>query len=221
MDIYHVMWRSIVLVLLLFAVTKLTGKRQIAQLSFFEYVTGITIGGIAAEMSTGLEKSFWHGATAIFIWGIIPLLAGIATLKSRKIREWIEGKPTVIIQNGHIIEQNLAKEKYSTDELLELLRMKGIFQLSDVEYALIETNGALNALLKKGKRPIRYDGDETEKEPHVVILEGNIQFEALAKAKQTPSWLQTELQKRKVKIEQVFIAQADSEKNLTIELYKK
>lgn len=212
MEIYHIIWRSIVLVLLLFAVTKLTGKRQIAQLSFFEYVTGITIGGIAAEMSTGIEKNFWHGATAIFIWGIIPLLAGIATLKSRKMREWIEGKPTVIIQNGHIIEQNLAKEKYSIDELLELLRTKGIFQLSDVEYAVIETNGALNPLLKKGRRPVTYDGEEKEKEPYVVVLEGNIQFKALEQAKQTPSWLQSELQKRKVNIEQIFIAQADSEK---------
>jgi uncharacterized membrane protein YcaP (DUF421 family) len=220
MDIFQIIWRSMVLIMLLFAVTKLTGKRQIAQLSFFEYVTGITIGSIAGEMSTGLEKSFWHGATAISIWGIMPLLAGIATLKSRKLREWIEGRPTVIIQNGHILEQNLAKEKYTTDELLELLRTKGIFQLSDVEYALIETNGTLNALLKKGKRPVTYDGDETEKEPYVVILEGNIQFEALTAAKQTPSWLQTELQKQKVKIDQVFIAQGDSEGNLTIDLYK-
>lgn len=220
-DIYYVIFRSIVLILILFTVTRLTGKRQIAQLSFFEYVTGITIGSIAAEMSTGLEKNFLQGATAIVIWGIMPVLAGIGTLKSIKLRYLIEGKPTVIIQDGCILEKNLAKEKYSIDELLELLRTKGIFRLSDVEYALIETNGSLNALLKKEKRPITYDRLAPEKEPYVVIIEGVIQRGALAEAKQTFEWVVQELKNRELKLEDVFVAQADSEGNLYIDCYKK
>lgn len=215
--------RSFVFLALLFFITKILGKKQISELSFFEYVSGITIGSIAGEAITGLEKNIYHGILAVLIFGLVTLLADILALKSKSFRDIVEGRGTVFIKDGKILEENLKKEKYTIDELSALLRQKDIFRVADVEFAVLEPRGNLSTLLKKENRPLTpKDLNMTmpnEKEPQTVIMDGSILDEALRSAGKSRGWLSTELEKLELTLDNVFIGQVDSYGELTVDIY--
>ncbi|WP_191561639.1 DUF421 domain-containing protein [Metabacillus idriensis] len=215
--------RSFLFVVVLFLITKWLGKKQLSELSFFEYVTGITIGSIAGEVAMGLEKNMIHGIIGIVIFASMPFLAGLLSLKSKAFRDLIEGKATVFIKDGKIMEENLKKEKYTTDELLELLRRKDVFQVADVEFALLEPTGELSVLLKKENQPLTAKDVNLNvasiKEPQTVIMDGEILDEPLSTIGRSRNWLKTELEKQGVTIENVFLGQVDSYGQLTVDLF--
>lgn len=215
--------RSILFIIVLFLITKWLGKKQISQLSFFEYVNGITIGSIGAEVVTGLEQKISVGIVAIVTCAAIPFLAGLISLKSKGFRAFIEGKGTVFIKDGKIMEDNLKKERYSTDELLELLRKKNVFQVSDVEFAVLEPTGDLSVFLKKENQPLTPKdlnlSVASVKEPQTVIMDGKILDEPLTTIGRSRSWLKTELEKLGVSLENVFLGQVNSYGELTVDLY--
>lgn len=215
--------RSVIFLLLLFLTTKLLGKKQISELSFFEYVAGITIGSIAGEVVTGLESNMYHGALAIIVFGLMTFLADYLSLKSKKFRDVMDGRGAVVIKDGKVLEDNLKKEKYTIDELSALLRQKDIFNIADVEFAVLEPRGNLSALLKKENRPLTPKvlnmKVANEKEPQTVIMDGEVLLESLRSAEKSPGWLRTELEKLGVTLENVFIGQVDSYGVLTIDLY--
>ncbi|MBM7649848.1 uncharacterized membrane protein YcaP (DUF421 family) [Bacillus ectoiniformans] len=219
----EVIIRSAAFLFVLFVVTKVMGKRQISQLSFFEYITGITIGSIAAEVSMSREREVADGLAAVMVWGLIPLAAGYIALKSRSMRKIIEGESTVFIKDGKVLEENLKREKYSTDELLSLLRKKDIFHVADVEFAILEEDGSLNALLKKDKRPLtRQDANlpsMIQKEPESVIMDGRLILSALQLSGKTKEWLDEQLASMNVTIENVFLGQITATGELTVDLY--
>jgi uncharacterized membrane protein YcaP (DUF421 family) len=218
-----VVLRSFVFLTILFFMTKFLGKKQLSELSFFEYVVGITIGGIAVEVTMGLEKNIWHGILGVLIFGIVPFLVGLISLKNKKFRDYIEGKGTIFIKDGKVMEDNLKKERYTTDELLELLRKKDVFKVADVEFAVLEPTGDLNVLLKKENRPVTAKDlgltTPSEKEPQTVIMDGEVLDEPLSSAGRNRRWLETELDKQNVSIENVFLAQVDSYGQLTIDIF--
>src|SRR6478752_2658199 len=203
-----VVLRSLLFLVVLFAITKWLGKKQISELSFFEYVTGITIGNIGAEMATGIEKSIANGILSIVTFAAVPFLAG---------------KGTVFIKDGKIMEDNLKKEKYTADELLELLRKKNVYQAADVEFAVLEATGDFNVLLKKENQPLTAKdlgvAVAPSKEPQTVIMDGEILDEPLSTIGQSRRWLHTELEKLGVTIENVFLGQIDSDGQLTVDLF--
>jgi uncharacterized membrane protein YcaP (DUF421 family) len=215
--------RSFVFLALLFFMTKILGKKQISELSFFEYVSGITIGSIAGEAITGLEKNMFQGMAAIIIFSLATLIADILALKSKSFRDFIEGRGTVFIKDGKVLEENLKKEKYSIDELSALLRQKDIYRVADVEFAVLEPRGTLSALLKKENRPLTPKDLQmkvpTEKEPQTVIMDGNILDEALRSAGKSRGWLESELEKLQLTLDNVFIGQVDSYGELTVDIY--
>ena len=218
-----VILRSVFILIILFAITKWLGKRQISQLSFFEYIAGMTIGDIAAQVSTGLDSKFFHGVFAILIFAVVPFLTGILSLKNKTARDFFEGKSTVLIKDGKILEDNLKKEKYTSDELLELLRGKGAFSVADVEFAVLEPSGELNVLLKKDSQPLTAKDIglkvANEKEPQTLIMDGNVLDEPLSASGHNRAWLHAELEKLGVVIENVFLGQVDSYGQLTIDIY--
>ena len=218
-----VILRSVFILIILFAITKWLGKRQISQLSFFEYIAGMTIGDIAAQVSTGLDSKFFHGVFAILIFAVVPFLTGILSLKNKTARDFFEGKSTVLIKDGKILEDNLKKEKYTSDELLELLRGKDAFSVADVEFAVLEPSGELNVLLKKDRQPLTAKDIglkvANEKEPQTVIMDGNVLDEPLSASGHNRAWLHSELEKLGVVIENVFLGQVDSYGQLTIDIY--
>ena len=219
----EVMVRSVSFLTILFLVTKIIGKRQIAQLSFFEYIAGITIGSIVAEASLARERSIMDALIAIAVWGFIPWLADYIAMKSKSARRIIEGQSTVFIKDGKVLEDNLKKEKYTIDELLALLRKKGIFSLVDVEFAILEQDGSLNALLKKDKRPLTRSDLQmmpiNEKEPYAVIMDGRLLVDALSNSGKTKEWLNGELEAAGVTMENVFLGQINSYGELYLDLF--
>jgi uncharacterized membrane protein YcaP (DUF421 family) len=215
--------RSFVFLTLLFFMTKILGKKQISELSFFEYVSGITIGSIAGEAIAGLEKNMYQGMLAIVIFSLATLFADILALKSKSFRDFIEGRGTVFIKDGKVLEENLKKEKYSIDELSALLRQKDIYRVADVEFAVLEPRGTLSALLKKENRPLTPKDLQmkvpTEKEPQTVIMDGSILNESMRSAGKSREWLETELEKLQLTLDNVFIGQVDSYGELTVDIY--
>ncbi|WGD92030.1 DUF421 domain-containing protein [Bacillus subtilis] len=215
--------RSVLFLAVLFFITKWLGKKQISELSFFEYVTGSSIGNIGAEVAIGLDRNIFHGIIGIVIFAVIPFFAGLISLKSKRFRNFIEGKATVFIKDGKIMEDNLKKERYTTDHLLDLLRKKDVFQVSDVEFAVLEATGDLSVMLKKENQPLTAKDINLKvasiKEPQTIIMDGTIMDEPLATIGRSRAWLQTELEKLGVTIENVFLGQVNSYGELTIDLY--
>jgi uncharacterized membrane protein YcaP (DUF421 family) len=215
--------RSIVFILVLIFMTRVLGKKQISEISFFEYVSGITIGSIAGEVIMGLDGDMWHGVLAIGVFGGITLLVDILSLKSKKLRDMVDGKGTIIIKDGKIMEDNLKKEKYSLDDLGSLLRQKNVFNIADVEFAMLEQKGDLSVLLKKENRPLTSKDLQmkvaNDKVPQTIIMDGSIMNDAMSAAGKDRNWLHMELDKLGVTIENVFMAQVDSYGDLTVDLY--
>lgn len=218
-----IVFRSILFLLILLIATKMLGKKQISELSFFEYVSGITIGSIAGEVITGLESNIYHGILAILIFGLVTLLVDVFSLKSKSFRDIVEGRGTVVIRDGKVLEKNLKKEKYTIDELSALLRQKDIFKVADVEFAVLEPRGTLSALLKKENRPLTPKDLQiktaNEKEPQTVIMDGCILDEGLRSSGKGREWLELELEKLGVTLDNVFIGQVDTYGELTVDIY--
>ncbi|GGJ76980.1 uncharacterized membrane protein YcaP (DUF421 family) [Anoxybacillus voinovskiensis] len=215
--------RSVSILIGLFVITRILGKKQLSKLSFFEYIVGITVGDIAGTMSTDLDINLQEGITSILIWSLFPVLISYISLHNKKFRDFVEGNSTVFIKNGKVLEENLKREKYTIDELMEQLRKKDVFRVADVEFAVLEPNGDLNVLLKREKQPLAvgdvFPNPPSEKEPQTVVMDGKILDEPLATMGLNRGWLKTELDKQGIAIENVFLAQVDSYGQLTVDLY--
>ncbi|MGW8427366.1 DUF421 domain-containing protein [Peribacillus simplex] len=222
-DWIEIVLRSLFFLIVLFVITKVLGKKQLSQLSFFEYVTGITIGNVGAELATKVEGNVIHGVLSILVFAIAPFVAGSISLKSKTFRDLVEGKASVFIKDGKVMEDNLKKEKYTIDELLALLRKKDVFDISEVEFALLEANGDFSVMLKKQNQPITPKDLNLSvaavKEPQTIIMDGNILDEPLSTIGLNRNWLHTELDKLGVILDNVFLGQANSNGELIVDLF--
>ncbi|MBL0386696.1 DUF421 domain-containing protein [Tumebacillus sp. ITR2] len=215
--------RSMVSIVAVFIFTKMIGKRQLSQMTFFEYTVGIAIGDMAAIIADDVNGPMYKGLLAMSIYALFPILLGWLALKSKIIRNFVEGKGRVLIKNGKVMEENLKKERISTDELLEQLRLKSAFKVADVEFALMETNGQVSVLLKAENQPITPKKMNwqvaPEKEPQAVIMDGTIMDESLATLGMNRRWLKSELDMQGIALENVFLAQVDSNGEMSVDLY--
>ncbi|WP_068619184.1 DUF421 domain-containing protein [Paenibacillus tuaregi] len=222
-DWLQVIVRTLAAVIFLFILTRLLGKRQISQLSFFEYITGITIGDLAATISLELDGHWSLGVISLSVWVAVSLGIEYLQLKSKKVRGIIDSSGTVLIKDGKILEDNLKKEKLTNEELMEQLRKKSIFKAAEVEFAVMEPNGEINALLKKENQPLTPSmlGIKVapEIEPQAVILDGVAMEEPLATIGKSMGWLKTELDKLGVSLDNVFLGQVDAYGQLYVDLY--
>lgn len=221
-DIFETTIRSICIIVGLFFITKLFGKKTLSKLSFFEYIVGITVGDIAGTISMDEELSLTNGITSLLIWSLIPVLISILSLKYKRFRDYVEGTPTTFIENGKILEKAMKKEKYSVDELLEQLRKKDVFRVADVEFAALDSNGDLSVLLKQEKQHVMAEDLKIKKEkvwePHAVISDGMIDEEALRKTGFSREWLKNKLDENDLNLDQIFLAQLDKNGNLTYDV---
>ncbi|MBP2077950.1 DUF421 domain-containing protein [Oceanobacillus polygoni] len=218
-----VILRSLTLIALLFFMIKWLGTKQLSQLNIFETISGIVLGGIAAIHTIDPNTNFVYAAIGMIIWFIVPYGVEKIALKSKSFRDFTEGKSTVFIQDGKIMEDNLKKEGYSTDDLLEKLRDNNIFLASDVEFAVLEPSGSLSVLPKRENLPLTAKdlgiNLSPKKEPQTVIMDGKVLLEPLANLSLNTNWLETELDKLNVAIENVFLGQADSDGQLFVDLF--
>lgn len=144
----QVIIRSLISLTVLFFVTKLIGRKQVSELSLFDYTIGISIGNFAAESTMNFEMPFIYGLVAVVTFGLVAYLVSIITMKSILLRRFLIGSPIVVIENGKILERSMKKLRIDINDLLEQIRSAGYFDLSTVEYALMEPNGKLSILPK-------------------------------------------------------------------------
>lgn len=218
-----ILLRSILAFAILFALAKLFGKRQISQLTYIEYIVGITIGSIAAFMASDIDGPIYHSLISLLIFSALPLCLEFLSLKSKKIRDYVEGNSTILIKDGKVLEDNLKKERLTTEDLLEHLRMKNIFKVADVEFALMESNGDVSVLLKAEHQPVtprllNLQVSPAE-EPQAVIMDGVIMDESLSNLGLNRGWLKVELAKSGVALENVFLGQVDKGGQLYLDLF--
>lgn len=192
MDILKVALTSLLSVTAIFIITKIMGHKQIAQLDFFDYVCGITIGSIAAELATELEVPE-KPLIALAIYGSISLLLSFLTNKIPKSRKYINGTPTILMNNGKIYRKNLKKAKLDLSEYMILCREQGYFDLNEIQTAVFEHNGKLSILPKASSRPVTpEDLHITAKATHIgteVIMDGRIMGENLSRLGYDEQWL--------------------------------
>ena len=153
-DFLNICFRTILVLIILFFITKMMGKKQISELNFFDYVVGITIGSIAADISLDIEKNMIAGIAAIFIYGFISYIISFVSIKSILARRFFIGVPTVLVEKGKIIESGLKKSKIDVNDLLMEARENGYFNLDEIDYALMEVNGNISFLPKEKEKPV-------------------------------------------------------------------
>lgn len=219
----NILLRSLLIFALAFALIRLMGKRQAAQLTFFDLVIGIAVGVIAAAISLNLIANMAHGIIALAVWTGLPILIYYLSLKYKVVRDVYKGKETVLINHGKVLEDKLLETRLSAEDLLSQLRKKNIFQFADVEFAILEPDGELSVLPQKAKQPLTPQTIgltvAQESVPQTVILDGVIMDEPLSALGLNRGWLQNELKKTGVALENVFLAQVDSYSQLYLDLF--
>ncbi len=219
-EIMQTIFRALISLITLFLITKLIGKKQVSQLSLFDYVIGISIGNFAAEMIINLESEEIYGILAVVIFGVIAYLVSILTMKSIVLRRFFSGEPTILIQNGKIIKSSLKKVRFDINDLLEVLRCKGFFDISQVEYALMEANGEVSVLPKVEYRPVIVK-DLNLKLPNEdlvanIVIDKKIMPQALENMNKSKAWLMHELEVKGISLEDILLATLDSNEKLII-----
>jgi uncharacterized membrane protein YcaP (DUF421 family) len=216
--------RSVIGFFSLLIFTRIIGKEQISQLTFFDYVLGITIGSIAASLTTDLSSRAWPHWIGLLSWAALGYLMELITLKWRYAAKYLEGEPTIVIMNGKIMEKSLKKMKYRVSDIMALLRNKGVFDLNQVDFAIIEPNGQISVLKKPEHMPLTPKDMQIKVMPNGIstelIYDGIIIEENLTQLNKDKAWLLKELNKQGIKdVSEVFLATLNPAGSLYIDRY--
>lgn len=199
-EIMLVIIRTLLVLIILFLLTKCMGKKQVGQMNIFDYLIGITIGSIGADIALDIEKNFASGVVALLIFGLSGVLVTYLTLKSIGLRRILIGVPSILIEKGQIIEKSLRKEGIDINDLQEEARQCGYFDLSKINYAILETNGNISFLPKTEEMVVtRNDMNIKAKNDGLcynLIIDGCLLENNLDNINKTKSWLDKELKKR-------------------------
>lgn len=217
--------RSLLAFAMLLMLARLMGKKQISQLTYFDYIVGITIGNISAAMAVDQGVKIVDAALGLVVWGVLPIIIGVFGLKSNTLRRIFDGKPTDLIRDGKVLKRNLRKERMNTGDLMLGLRNKNAFNLTDVEFAVLETNGQLSVMKKAEAQPLTPKAFglqvATEAAPRLVVIDGNVMEKTLTTLGYSREWLLEQLNRQGMtRIEDTFLAQVDSEGKLYAVGYK-
>ena len=191
-----------------------------AQLDFFDYITGITIGSIAAELATELEAP-WKPLIAMIIYGLVALGLTILAHKFPKTRKYVNGTPTIVMDNGKLYRENMKKAKLELSEFMVLCRQEGYFNINDIETAVFEYNGRITILPKSEKRPLTpEDMNITPEKAEIcteIIMDGRILHENLKRLGLDLTWLDKQLKKQKYdNAKEIYLGICDKNNNLTL-----
>lgn len=217
--------RGVIAFITLLIFTRVLGKQQVSQLTFFDYILGITIGSIAATLTTDLSSRAWPHWIGLVTWSAAVYFLQWLTICNRKISKYLNGEPIILIMNGQIMENNLTKIRHSMDELLGQLRNQGVFDIGVVEFAVLEINGQLSILKKSQHVPVtpqdlnlptKYKGISTELIYDGIVIEANLQQANLDR-----TWLDNQLHALNIHSpSEVFLALLNAEGELYVDLYK-
>lgn len=209
--------------LLIFA--RILGKQQISQLTFFDYILGITIGSTASTLTTDLTSRAWPHWIGLLTWTVLSVILQFITLKSKRASDYLDDVPTVLIMDGKILEDAMKKSRYRLCELLEQLRDKGFFDLTQVQFAILERDGQLSVLPKAEYQPV------TPKDLNITVTPSSLSSELiydgviieanLKTVNKDKDWLITQLKAHNINdVSEVFVATFSNPDTLYIDLYK-
>jgi uncharacterized membrane protein YcaP (DUF421 family) len=198
---------------ILFLIAKYMGHKQISQLDFFDYITGITIGSIAAEMATELEEP-WKPLVAMIIYGVATLILSIISIKFPRMRKYLNGTPTILMDNGKLYKNNMKKAKLDLSEFMVMCRQQGYFDLSNIQTAIYECNGKLTILPVSSYRPLTpNDMNLAPTQDRIlteVIMDGRILDSNLKRMGLNAKWLDNQLKQNHLhSAKDVFLALCD------------
>jgi uncharacterized membrane protein YcaP (DUF421 family) len=196
MEIIKVIFTALLSVAALFIITKIMGHKQVAQLDFFDYVSGITIGSIGAELATELESPE-KPLIALAIYGLSSMVLNLIAHKIPRTRKYINGTPTILMNSGKLYRKNLKQAKLDLSEFMLLCREQGYFDLEEIQTAIFEHNGKLSILPKAANRPVTPDDLKiTVKATHIgieVVMDGRIMGENLSRTGRDIKWLEEQM----------------------------
>lgn len=208
----------------LLILARILGKKQLSQLTFFHYITGIAFGSIAAEMAGQTDVPFMDGLVALIWWAMLTLLMSYLSLKSSKFRVIVDAEPSIMIRDGIIMEKAMKSMRLHVDDLMMMLREQSIFSIQDVHYAVMETNGQLSVMKKTAQQGATKEDVQAavplpKYMPSEIISDGKIVKKSLIELNLTEEWVLKELRKKGVEsVEQVFYAQIQTDGSLFTDL---
>ena len=222
---FGVILRSIASFGLLLIGTRIVGKQTISQMTIFDFVAAISLGSIAANFAFNTSIKVHHFIIALVIYVIIIFTIALISLKSRKGRKFLAGDPTIVIQNGKILEKNMNKMRYTLDYLNQQLREKDVFNIEEVLFAIVETNGTLTVLKKPQFRNVTRQDLMIPITPEFnlpieLIMDGEVIKENLEQNNLTESWLRSELKKRNLVQHDVLYAVLSGNGNMYVDTYE-
>ena len=203
----------------MFLSAKVIGRKQISQLDFLDYITGITIGSIAAELATDLEN-VWKPLTAMIIYAAVTWLMSIINLRRARIRKFLNGTPTIVMDGGRLFRENMKKAKLDLSEFMVMCREQGYFNLADIQTAIFEYNGKLTILPVTARRPVT-PADMNLSPPQEalfaeVIMDGRILDENLHRMGLDAKWLKKRLRDQGIQdVRSVYLGLCDEKHNLS------
>ena len=220
MDFLRVLITAPLSIVTLFFLSKLIGNKQISNLNIFDYINGITIGSIAAEMATCQLDDLPDIAIALLTYSGVVILLSVLSQKSAKLRRFFTGKTIVLYDKGKLYKKNLRTSKLDFNEVLASLRNKGYFSLNEIESVFLEQNGAISVLPKDKNRPATPDDFKIrvhQSRPElVVIMDGRIMHRNLKSTGNNKDWLMARLEEQHKRLAEVFMAMCDGDNNLKI-----
>jgi len=205
--------------------TRILGKQQVSQLTFFDYVVGITIGSTASTLTTDLTSRAWPHWVGLLTWAVLCFILQLITLKSKTAEKYLDGEPTIVITNGKILEESMKKFRYTIGDLLSQLRDKGVFDIDQIAYAVLEKDGKLSILKKTECDPVTAKDLKIKTDPasidFEVICDGSIVQDNLKSINRNERWLMNKLKKQGINdVSEVFLAIYNATSGLHIDLYK-
>lgn len=211
---YQVIVRSVVIYTATMVAIRLMGRRQIGELQPSEFAVTIIVSNIATISIENVDIPVWFGIVPMLVIVTIDVIVSCIGLKSRGFRKWVSGRPKVIIRDGIIDQRQLRSIRYTIDDLMESLRGEGIFNIDEVQFAIVETTGKISFYQKYSARnvtnqDINLQGTSVDP-PVVVVSDGKMVPSALESLKLSQEWLLKTLTERNLKVRDVFIMTADS-----------
>lgn len=213
--------KCILIYILSLILSKLIGIKIISQMNFFDFIMGVSVGSMIAKIVIDKDHVVFSGITALLMFTLLTIATSYLNLKSYTARMIMNAKTLILIENGRIIDKNVRKLKITVNELMMKLREKDVFNLEDVQFAIMERNGQLSVLIKSNKKPVTpYDMELNVKNSSLlndIIIDGKIIDKNLKIAGIDKKWLQSEIKKKNInKIEDIFYAGVDKNKKLII-----
>ena len=219
-EITNIALRTIVILIIIFTLLKLMGKKQVSQMSMFDYITGITIGSVVADISLDIEKNLLAGIICVLIYGILDIIISLLCLKSITLRYFFNSKETPLIINGNINKENMSKNKITINILQTEARLQGYFNLDEINNAILEPNGMISFEPKEKEKPTTKKdiGLSTNNKGLVynLIIDGKILSDNLNHINKTEKWLKHELKIKGKKQKDILLLTIDSEEKINI-----